>query len=294
MLEAFVRLVERRSFTAVSKELSVKQSTISKWMAALEDELGVTLIARSTRAQHVTESGRQFYEHARGVLASYEEALAQTRAHAQARPDEVEFRGRVRISVPVVFGRLFVLPAITKFVRKHPQLEMQVVFSDRYVSLVDEGFDLSVRVGTPADSSLRSHPLGRSSRCLVASKRYLATAGPPRTPKALTDHQCLVHTEAPTLWTFTKDGRTQRVSVRGRISANNSEATLAMTKGGLGISLLASWLVSADLRAGRLVQLLKAYSTPPAPICALTPSRRIAPRVRALIEHLRASLAAAL
>jgi DNA-binding transcriptional LysR family regulator len=194
----------------------------------------------------------------------------------------------------VVLGRLFLVPLTTKFLRKHPHVSLELVFGDRYVSLVEEGFDLSVRVGVPVDSTLRAHPLADGRRRVVASPGYLSAHGTPGKPRELEDHECLVHTQlgSRASWTFEKAGKTQRVAVRGRASANNSEATLAMARSGLGICMLASWLVDPDVRSGRLVPILEDYSLPPAPIRALTPpGRHLAPHVRALIDHLREGLA---
>ncbi|MEM9191403.1 MAG: LysR family transcriptional regulator [Myxococcota bacterium] len=288
VLRAFVRLVEKRSFTAVADELRVKQSTVSKWLGRLEDDLGVQLLDRTTRSQRVTEAGQRFYDHANIVLNSYDNAVADLR---QADPT---LRGRIRMSLPVVFGRRFVVPQVTTFLQEHPHVELELIFSDRYVRIVEEGYDLALRVGIPVDSTLRAHPLGGSGRRLVASPTYLARHPMPNTPQDLEAHQCLVHTELSTraAWSFTRDGKTHRVSVGGRISANHSEASLVMAKAGLGVCLLASWLVDEDIASGSLVQLLADYEPPGARIQAITPpGRHVPPRVRALIEHLRSGFA---
>lgn len=264
---------------------------MSKWLAAAEEELGVQLLDRTTRSQRVTDAGQRFYEQAKEIVAAYDGAVA------ELREGESVVRGRIRLSVPVVFGRLYVVPLVAKLLRAHRELEIEMAFADRYVSLVEEGFDLAVRVGAPVDSSLTSHALGDSRRRLVASPGYLRAHGKPATPRDLAGHQCLPHTYggATAIWTFSKGGKSHRVSVRGRVSASNSEATLALAKSGLGICLLASWLVDPDVRAGRLVSLLPEYGAPRAPIRALTPpGRRPPPRVRALIAHLREGLAPAL
>lgn len=287
VLRAYVRVVERGSFTAVADELRVKQSTISKWMAALEDELGVTLLERTTRSQRVTDAGQRFYTQVLAVVGAYDEAVGEARREAP------ELRGRVRMSLPVVFGSMFVVPQVTKFLRRHKDVEVEMVFGDRYVSLVDEGFDVAIRVGVQLDSTLRSHALGDSSRRLVASPGYVRAHGTPREPKDLERHQCLVHTElgSRATWSFTRGDRTHKVSVGGRVRANHSEATAQMARSGLGICLLASWLVDGDVRAGRLVPLLERYYAPRAPIRALTPARYTPGVVRALIAHLREGFA---
>lgn len=290
-LRAFVRLVELETFSNAAGDLRVTQSTVSKWVAALEDELGVRLFDRTTRSVRVTEAGQRFYERAVRILADYESAVGEVRESALA------LRGRIRMSAPVVFGERFIAPIVTDFLLAHERVEMELVFDDCYVSLVEEGYDVAIRVGVPVDSTLRSHALGEGRRRLVASPRYLARFGTPTTPRALERHQCLVHTERSTraAWSFRRGNRSHRVNVSGRVTLNHSQSTLHMAKAGLGIALLASWLVDEDLARGNLVALLDGYEAPSAPVRALTPPGPfVAPRVRALVDHLRAGLADAL
>jgi DNA-binding transcriptional LysR family regulator len=284
-LRAFARLVERGSFTAVADTLHVKQSTVSKWLRALETELGVQLVARTTRAVHVTEAGRQLYPRAVAAVEAYERAM-------QGPGEDATLRGRVRMSLPEVFGRRHVVPLIATFAQRHEALELDLAFSDPYVRVVAEGFDLVLRVGRSPDSALRSHPLARTPRRLVASPGYVRRHGAPEHPRDLAMHACLLHSGAfGDSWSFSRNGKQHRVRVRGRLSASNSEATLALARRGLGICLLASWLVDADLRAGRLVPLLEPYAAPSARIAALTPpGRHLSAPVRALIDHLRDGL----
>ncbi len=290
-LQAYTRLVELESFSGVAAELRVKQSTVSKWIAALEEHLGVRLIDRTTRSLRVTDAGRRFYQRATVILSDYEAAVAEAREEATA------LRGRIRLNVPVVFGQRFIVPAVTDFLLEHEAVELELVFGDRYTNLVDEGYDVAIRVGLQLDSTLQSHALGDGRRHLVAAPAYLAKWGSPHKPKELEGHQCLVHTEGRTraAWTFARGKRVHRVSVGGRVTANHSEATLHMTKSGMGIALLANWLVAPDLACGALVTVLDAYQPPSAPVRALTPpGRKVAPRIRALIDHLRLALAPAL
>ncbi|MGE0789565.1 MAG: LysR substrate-binding domain-containing protein [Sandaracinaceae bacterium] len=289
-LRAFVRLVELETFSAAADALRVKQSTVSKWIAGLEEELGVRLIDRTTRSMRVTEAGQRFYRRASAMIHDYEGAVA------EAREDAAALRGRIRLSVPVVFGQRFIAPLVTEFVTRHEGIELELLFSDRYVSLVEEGYDVAIRVGIPVDSTLRSHALGEGRRRLVASPTYLARHGTPSTPRDLERHQCLVHTERSTraAWTFTRGKKTCHVQVGGRVAANHSVFTLHLAEAGLGIALLASWLTDGPIRSGALVPLLPDYQTPLASVRALTaPGRHTAPRVRALIDHLRAGLSVA-
>ncbi len=290
-MHGFVRLVEVGTFSAVAAELRIKQSTVSKWIAALERELGAQLIERTTRSQRVTEPGRLFYQRAKEILAAYEDTAAELHSR------DAELRGRIRINAPVVFGRLFVVPQVARFLRRHRQLEIEIVFDDRYVNLVEEGFDLAFRTGIPTDSSLRVRKLADPPRRLVASPGYLQSSPPPRAPGDLAEHACLLHTGLQTrqTWVLRRGGKEHAVPVRGRFAANNSDALLVMARSGLGIALLASWLVDGDVRAGRLVTLLPGYELPAAPVQALLPpGRHTHPRVRAFLDHMAEALASAI
>ena len=287
-MRLYLRIVELKSLSAAARELRVKQSTASKWLAALEEELGASLIERTTRTKRVTESGALFYARAKELLAAYESTAAELSSRA---PEPV---GRLRVSAPVVFGRMFVAPVACEFLRRSPKVEIDLVFDDRYVNLVEEGFDVAVRVGVPADTSFRARSLGGTKRLLVASPSYVKTHGAPRSPAELRRHACLLHSElsAGTIWIFRKGAKEHRARVRGRFAANNSEALRQAAKSGLGIALLAAWLVADDVRRKRLVELLPAYETPAAPIHLLMPpGRHVHPRVRAFVDFLAERLA---
>jgi DNA-binding transcriptional LysR family regulator len=286
-MHAFVRLVEVGTFSAVADELRIKQSTVSKWLAALEAEFGIQLVDRTTRSQRVTEAGQLFYRRAKEMLATYADTAAQL--HSQ----DAEPRGRIRVSVPVVFGRLFVVPQVARFMRRYRQVEIELVFDDRYVNLVEEGFDLSFRTGLPTDSTLRALKIGDPMRRLVASPGYVQQSGRPEAPADLQHHECLLHSglSARDTWVFRHAGKPVHVTVRGRFSANNSEALLAMARSGLGIALLSSWLVDLEVRSGRLVTLLPDHELPAAPVQALMPpGRHIHPRIRTFLDFMSAAL----
>jgi DNA-binding transcriptional LysR family regulator len=283
-LRLFARLAERRSFSAAARDLKIKQSTASKWVAELEAQLGTSLVERTTRALNLTDAGRRLLTRSADVLAAFDDLAEEFRAAAP------EPAGRLRVSLPVVFGRLYVVPALVSFLQTHPRVEAEIIFGDRYVNLVEEGFDVAVRVGVPVDTSARGRKLADSGRTLVATAGYLAARGRPAQPSDLRAHDCLVHGEpgAPTVWRFARGGGAPvPVSVRGRIAATNSEAVLFFARSGLGIALLADFLVAEDLRKKRLVALLGDHAAPPAPIHALTPPGRFtSTTVRAFVDHL--------
>ena len=286
-MRLFVRLAERRSFSAAARDLKIKQSTASKWIAELERLAGRSLVDRTTRALRVNEQGERFLAHCHQVLGAFDEMQ-----HALAERNPAP-HGRVRISAPVVFGRRHVVAPVAAFLRAHPAVEVELTLDDRYVNLVEEAFDLAVRVGVPTDTSARGLKLADSRRVLVAAPSYLEAHGRPTTPRQLAEHECLLHGDASSsVWRFGRGrGRAQPISVRGRASANNSEAVLLMARSGLGLALLADWLVEDDLAAGTLVPLLETFSTPPAPVIALTPAGRYSsPTVRMVIEALRVAL----
>ena len=291
-LRAFVRLVERGSFSAVATELGVGQSTVSKWLASLEDELDVRLLDRTTRSHRVTEAGQRLYPRAQAAVAAYDAAVSDVDPHPEA------LTGRIRLSLPVVFGRLHLVPIVAEFLRAHAGVQVDLSFADHYVNLVEQGFDAAVRIGATADSSLRTHALGDCARRLVAAPDYLAHAGIPRRPDDLSAHECLVHVgdgAGATAWRLIKAGASTRVRVGGRVRASNSAVTRQLARDGFGIAMLASWLVDDDIVAGRLVQVLPAYRPPRAPIRVLTPpGRHLARHTRALLDTLRDGLKARL
>ena len=283
-LRLFARLADRRSFSAAARDLKIKQSTASKWVAELEAQLGTSLVERTTRALHLTDAGRRLLARSADVLAAFDDLADEFRAAAP------EPAGRLRVSLPEVFGRLYVIPALVPFLKAHPRVEAELILSDRYVNLVEEGFDVAVRIGVPVDTSARGRKLADSGRTLVAAPGYLAARGRPAQPGDLKGHDCLVHGQpgAPTVWRFARGGGASvPVSVRGRIAVSNSEAVLMLAKSGLGIALLADFLVAEDLKKKRLVALLPDHAAPRAPIHALTPPGRFtSTTVRAFVDHL--------
>lgn len=285
-MQAFVRVVEHGSFSRAAEELGVQQSTVSKWVGALEGEVGAQLLVRTTRAQRLTEVGERFFARAQHIIDSYAEATAEI----QGAPPSLQ--GRLRVNLPVVFGQLYVAPKLPIFARAHPDLRLDVVFDDRYLNLVEEGFDVAVRVGVPKDTSARARALGRTPRRLVASPGYLKRVGAPASPADLSAHVALLHSGVErATWTFTRDGRTHRARVSGRLTANHSDTLRTYARAGLGVALLAAWLVDGDIARGRLVSLLDAYRPPTAPIQALMPPGRfVAPKVRAFVDHLETTL----
>lgn len=189
-MRLFVRLAERRNFSAAARDMRIKQSTASKWVAPLEAELGVSLVERSTRAVRLSTSGERFLVRARQMLANYDVL------RSDVRQESAEPTGRIRISIPVVFGRLFVVPLLTSYLAKHPLVQAELLLEERYLNLIEEGVDLAVRVGIPVDGSTRGRKLADGRRVLVAAPAYLRARGRPSTPEELRSHS-VSFTEMP-------------------------------------------------------------------------------------------------
>lgn len=287
-LRAFVRLVEAGSFTQAAKDLGVGQPTVSKWVAALEDEFGTSLCERTTRSRSITDAGRALYPQAKALVEQFESARESLGG------DAAKVAGRLSITVPVVFGGLYIAPLLPAFAREHPEVDLRVSFDDRYADLVAEGIHLAIRVGAAKDSSFKGVTLGESPRRLVAAPAYLEAHGRPRSPRDLGDHACLRHSlvDNHAIWTFARDNKRLTAKVGGRFAANHSETLRQMAVAGEGIALLADWLVRDDIRAGRLRVLLTKYRTPDAPLRLLfPPTGQRSAAARAFILFLRTNLA---
>lgn len=289
VMRAFVRVVELGTFSEAARVLNVKQSTISKWMSQLEEQVGTQLLERTTRARHLTDAGRLYYESALRILTLYDETL--TRLHSNT----VHLAGNLRVSAPVVFGQQLILPHLGDFMRAYPMIELDVRFNDHYVNMVEEGFDVAVRVGTPVDSSLKAKTIARIERVLVASPDFLQKLNAPiEHPNDLRRCDCLVHAGAhtPTSWSITREDEHFQVPVSGPFRANNSHALIEMATQGFGVVLIARWLVEAQLQHGHLVQLLTNDDAGVAYLQMLTtPGEYTHPKVEAFISFMSQRLA---
>lgn len=289
---AFVRVADARSFTVAAEQLGLSRSAVGKCVTRLEDQLGVRLLHRTTRSVTPTDEGDAFYERCVRILADLEDAELAMASRSE-RP-----RGRLRLDLPVSFGRLHVLPLLHRFMATWPDVVVNVTFTDRYVDLIDEGVDLALRIGGEDDSRLVARTLAPHRLVTCATPDYLAARGTPRTPADLADHSCLAFTHAgrPADWRFRTrpdDGsdaplaNNRTLPVHGRFCASNAEALRDAALAGYGIGQLATFLVGDDLRAGRLVPVLESYTTPGPPIRAVYPTgRHLSPKVRRFIDLL--------
>jgi DNA-binding transcriptional LysR family regulator len=283
-LQAFVAVAEVKSFSEAARRLRLAKSAVSRQVGALEADLGVRLFHRTTRSLSLTEAGRGYFERAERILADLDEADLAV-SHLQAAP-----RGRLRVSAPMSFGFLHLAPALSDFLARYADVTVDVAMNDRFVDLVDEGFDVALRIATLPDSSLIARRLAPARRVICASPKYLAARGAPQSPDDLRAHDCLFNSNLPSArdWRFVaSDGSAWPVTVNGRLSANSGDALRIAALHGLGLANLPTFLVGADLKAGTLATVLDAFVAQDLSISAVYPhSRHLSPTVRAFVDFL--------
>jgi DNA-binding transcriptional LysR family regulator len=284
-IAVFMQVTHAGSFTLAAERLDMSKSGVAKSIARLETELGVRLFQRTTRRLSLTDEGRQFSDGCLRALAELESAQALATTQRQ------ELAGRLRVDLPVVFGRRWVLPALLEIAAAHPALELDVSLSDRRVDLVEDGIDLAIRIGPLQDSAtLVAKPLGVQQAVLVAHPNYLAPHGLPQTPDDLHRHACITFGSGGQArpWHFLdRHGRSQPLAVRGRLGLNHSEAILDAALAGHGIALLSDWLVAKHLAAARLTRVLPEVRTQGFPIHAVWQKNQLlSAKVRHVVDLL--------
>ncbi len=286
-MSLFRRVVETGSFSAVARETRFSQPTVSKHIAGLEERLGTRLLNRSTRQLNFTDAGRDYYEHCVRILDDLAEAEASV-GRGKSQPT-----GTLRISTPIAFGRLQILPHLWEFLTRYPELKIDLLMDDHNIDLVKEGVDVVIRMGPLANSSLIAQKIGDCARVTVASTEYLATRGEPKKPADLKDHECLVFTLLATKneWHFTSPKGLVKARVNGRFSTNSPDAVREAVLAGMGIAVTPLWLIEGCIEKGQLKPVLDGYTPTPMEVHAAYPDRRYVPRkVRYFIEHIRATL----
>lgn len=276
-----VQVADTGSFTAAARELHMSRPSVSRWIADLEHHLGVSLLARTTRKLAFTEAGRQLVEEAREVLAAVDDAEARARGH-HARPT-----GTLRVTAPVLFGRLHVLPVVQQALEQHPELDVQLILLNRVVDLVQEGFDIGVRIGHLPDSSLLATRVGEVRSVLVASPAYLADRPALTEARQLSEHVLIGRSDAPARW-----GPDARIEVSPRLWTNDVATAIDAARQGFGISRALSYQVAEDLEAGVLVEVLPGLDPTPIPVHLLRPPGRPPAKTRAFVAAARAVLTA--
>ncbi|SDT03090.1 transcriptional regulator, LysR family [Pseudomonas asplenii] len=287
-MRAFVATVGANGFAAAARAMDVPRSKVSKQIQALEEAIGVQLLLRTTRSLHLTEAGAEYYESARELLASLDEA------EQRARDGIGELRGVLRVNAPMSFGLRRLGRLIPLFHREHPNVELQLVLSDQQVDPVKGGFDVTIRIASLPDSSMIAKLLAPAPRIMVASPDYLQRAGIPTTPRELSAHQCLNYgyLQSGVSLQLSNGRETQRVTVNGPLHANNGDLLAQAAEAGMGIALLPDFIVEEALAAGRLVPVMCEWQAPPISINAVYASaRRVPQKTRAFIDFLVRELA---
>ena len=282
-MQIFVSTVDAQSFTAAADRLGLSKQFISRRIMALEERLGARLLIRTTRRLSVTDTGRAYYERALKIIDEVNDA-EQLVSSENSSP-----RGTLRISAPMSFGTLHLGPAIVRFMALCPEVRIELDLSDRFVDIVGEGYDMAVRIGQLADSSLVARQIAPTQVVACASPAYLKQRGTPATPADLKDHDCLPYGHGRNVeWVFSDKGKPLHVPVKGRLRANNGELGCTAAVAGLGIVLLPTFIVGAALRSKQLVTILDAYAPPPLTIYAVYPQHRQASlAVKAFTDFLR-------
>jgi DNA-binding transcriptional LysR family regulator len=277
-LRTFVDVADAGGVSAAARRLGISKSIVSRRLFRLEAELGIQLLARTTRGAALTEAGVTFREHAARVRAEIDAAL-ETILPAG------DLRGRLRIAAPLSLGPTHLAPVFAELARRHPLLHVQASYSDRFVDIIGEGFDCAIRVGYLTDSNLIARRVGPLTGTLVASPDYIRERGAPDTPEDLLAHQALMQgTEA---WQFMDGDKIISIHPQGRFKADNGTALAAAAVAGLGIAWLPDHLIKGYLDSGALVQVMPRYPVPTAGIFVVRPPGQHATRkVRALTELL--------
>jgi len=282
-ISAFALVVETGSFTAAARRLKLSKSAVSAHVQRLEERLRVQLLHRTTRRVATTEAGAKYHQFCVRILADAE--AAEQAAGALHR----EPRGTLRVSAPDTFGWMHVAPAIPAFLKRYRDIAIDLSLEERHVSLVDERLDLAIRIGALPDSPLIIRKLAPSRLMLCAAPDYLQRRGTPSAPRDLAEHMCLCF---PPLW---RDGHwlltgklgEERIRVAGSCISNSAEVLCACALGGIGITLLPTWVVADELRSGTLVTVLPGWAPPASVIHAVYPAnRRMSAKVRSFVDHL--------
>lgn len=282
-MAVFARVVEANSFTEAARRLGMSKAAVSKQISRLEERLGARLLNRTTRRLSLTEVGAAFYERCARIVAEAEDAeLAVTRLHAEP-------RGTLRVDAPVNFGQRYLAPLLPDFMGRFPDLAVDLTFNDRFVDLIDEGYDLAVRIAHLPDSSLIARKLSDARRVVCASPAYWERHGRPEVPADLATHNCFDYSYLATRneWRFRGPGGPAAVRVSGTLRSNSGDVLRTAAVAGLGVVLTPVFLAYEDLEAGRLEPVLQEFEETPPGIFAVYPhNRHLSAKVRAFVDYL--------
>ena len=279
-MTVFAAVVHTGSFTGAARTLGTQKAHVSRVVSRLEKKLGARLLQRSTRSLAVTEVGRELHERAIGILAALDET------HAMIQRTHAEPQGVLKLTCGVEFGALVVSPWIGAYLQRYPQARVDAHFSDRVVDLIHEGFDLAIRVGQLADSSLSARALGEIHYALYASPQYLGNHPAPSGPGDLLSHDLIMFSvTSPTAWHLRRGSERAEIPAQARLALNNHVGARNAAAEGLGIALLPRFQAASLVADGKLVEILPGWTRAPAPVHAVfASSRYLTPKVRAFID----------
>jgi DNA-binding transcriptional LysR family regulator len=282
-IEIFVRVAERRSFSAAADDLNLSRQMVSDRIKDLEQRLGVRLLQRTTRRVSLTESGAAYLEKVRAGIAAIEEAEAEATSLA-AHP-----RGVLRVNAPMSFGFKHVAPAVGDFLLANEDVRVELTLNDRTINLLEENVDVAIRIGRLLDSSLIAKKLATCRMILCASPLYVKAHGAPKHPRDLAHHRCFTfaYWSDGSEWKFTRKGEPASVRIESRLWCNNGEALVEAASVGAGITIQPNFIAGPVIREGRLVELLPAWRMADLSIYAIYPPSQFVPaKTRAFIDHL--------
>lgn len=282
-MRVFVSIMEQGSLSGAAANLHLSLPTVSRVLAGLERELGVRLIARTTRGLTETDGGRLYYQQCQKILEDLRAADSAVQSHAKA-PS-----GELRVTAPVTFGRHHVAPHVAGFLERYPRLSFYLLLTDHCESLAEQRLDLAVRVAVLHDQDLTAPRLGYVQRAVVGSPAYFARHSVPAHPRELVQHNCLhfMHYSRADEWSFQENGKPLAVRVKGSLRTNNQEALLHAVLAGAGLAVLPMWLVKSAVESGHLERVLAAFERPRTPVHAVLSTKGAPPnKVRAFIEFL--------
>lgn len=287
-MQVFVAIADAGSLTAAAIVQHSSLPAVVRHLAALETQLGARLFNRTTRRVVLTEEGRHYLERCRQILA------LMTEADAELKDKDAEPQGQLRMTAPVLFGQLHVCDAVARFVQSYPKVCVDVQLLDRVVNLVEEGFDLGIRIGRLESSTLVAQQVGVLRRVVVATPSYLASHGEPLHPKELLSHNCLRYTGGNVpWWTFHEHGKSFSLPVQGNLAFNQVAPLAQACLNHMGFGMFISYQVASSLRSGALKVVLADYESPPRPIHIVYPQSRLLPaRTRTLIDWLKREMKA--
>ena len=286
-METFVRVIDAGSFSAAAQQMRVGQPAISKAISRLEQRLGVHLVLRSTRGLSPTEAGQSYYDEARAVLQRAEQAEMAVSNIGKS------LSGRLRISAPVTFARLHIVPKLESLLKAHPALDVEIILSDRVIDVIGEGIDVALRMGSLVDSALIARKIASCRRVVLAAPHYFKKFGEPLKPDDLSKYEAVVYTEPSggTAWAFHKGREEVTVILRGRVRLSAAEGVREAVIAGLGFTISSEWLFTPELTSGAVESALTEWRLPDMDLWALFPAGRLVNlKVRAFVAFVKACL----